>query len=47
MDTPKFGLGDMVWHRTCGDDAGVIIALIYRQFEIVLAINRTAGRVSA
>jgi hypothetical protein len=24
MDTPKFGLGDMVWHRTCGDDAGVL-----------------------
>jgi hypothetical protein len=29
-DTPKFHLGEMVWHRTCGDDAGIIIAMIYR-----------------
>lgn len=29
-DTPKYGLGDMIWHRTDGDEAGVIIAMIYR-----------------
>jgi hypothetical protein len=42
-DTPKFRLGDMVWHRTCGDDAGVIIAMIYRPNCLLYQVS-WAGR---
>ena len=44
-DTPKYGLGDMVWHRTDGDDAGIIVAMIYRPgcmlYQVVWAGRNT------
>jgi hypothetical protein len=33
----------MVWHRACGDDAGVVIALIYRQHGLLYQVS-WAGR---
>ncbi len=29
-DTPRFNYGSLVYHRTSGEDAGVITGLLYR-----------------
>jgi len=30
IDKPEFAIDDLVWHRTNGDDAGIVIGIIYR-----------------
>ena len=44
-DTPKYGLGNMVWHRTDGENAGIIVAMIYRPgcmlYQVVWAGRNT------
>lgn len=43
IDAPRYRFGDMVWHRTSGDDAGIVVGLLYRPGTMLYEVT-WAGR---
>lgn len=44
IDTPAFGYGSLVYHKTSGEEAGIIRRLIYSQSGLIYEVV-WAGRV--
>jgi hypothetical protein len=44
-DTPRFGFGSLVYHKTSGENAGVVTGMLYRpgglRYEVVWAGRET------